>query len=79
VRALGFDCGHIARGEKSFFVVAVRYSILVVVNAVAGDLVVGAGWGFVWAQDCIPCLGVNCVWLAGHTQREPWVCSRFAV
>jgi len=79
VGALRLDCRHVARGEKSFFVVAVRYSILVVVDAVVGHLVVRARRRFVRAQDCLPRLRVHYVWLPGHTQRKAGVISRDAV
>jgi hypothetical protein len=67
---LGFDARHIFLLKELRLSPFVRYLILIVVDVINGNVVVGAGRGLVWTQNCVSCLWVHTVRLPRHANSE---------
>lgn len=76
---LGFDARHIFLLKKLRFSPFVRYCILVVVDVINGNVVVGASRGLVGTQNCVSCLWVHTVRLPRHANSELRHVSRLTV
>lgn len=79
MRTLCFDRMHVARREKSFFVVAMRYSILVEVDAISRDIVGGTSWSSVRWQNRVAGFWIDNIGLPWQTDTEFGYIFLFAV
>lgn len=79
VLTLGLDAWHIFLFEELCFLPFMRYFILVVVNVINRNLVIGSSRYFVWAQNCVSGLRIHTVGLAWHSNSELRHISSLAV
>lgn len=68
--ALSFDDWHIFELEEAWLFPLVRYSILIVIDVIDRNIVIGASWGLVWTQNGVTGFWIYNIWFTWVSNTE---------